>query len=124
MGEATKITGEERAPGSYVGITWDKGIMDVFDEASEPLEAFLRILKDVDGGICVPDEGHPVLCAKVMEVLLDHQRRVISLAVECVDGQVGKVILNAHDHGEENRKKGVAGQYCRARVATREVHHG
>ncbi len=101
---------------NYSHLIHDHNMMDVFDEASEPARAFLRILEDVDGGICVPDEGHPVLCAKVLEVLLDHQRRVIAQAVECVDGRVGKIILNAHDHGEENREKGIAGQYCRARI--------
>lgn len=119
--QEVRIHEDEGKPSSYVGITWDKGIMDVFAEATEPLKAFVRILEDVDGNICVPDEGHPVLCAKVLEVLLDHQRRVISQAVECVDGQVGEVILNAHDHGEENRNKGLAGKYCRARIATREA---
>ena len=89
--------------------------MDVFSEATDPIRAFMEILEGVDGQF-VPDEGHPVLCAKVLEVLLDHQRRVMAQAVECVDGQVGKVILNAHDHGEENRREGIAGQYCRARI--------
>lgn len=99
----------------YTNLTWDKGIMDVFSEATEPIQAFVEILGGVDGQF-VPDEGHPVLCVKVLEVLLDHQRRVMAQAVECVDGQVGKVILNAHNHSQENREEGIAGQYCRARI--------
>jgi hypothetical protein len=105
----------EGKPTSYTNLTWDQSIVDVFDRASEPLQAFIQIMEDVPGDF-VPDEGHPRLCAKVLEVLLDHQRRVMAQAVECVDGQVGKIILNAHLYGQENREARIAGQYCRARI--------
>ena len=113
----------EGKPISYTGLIFDQSLVNVFDEASEPLNAFVQILDGVDGDF-VPHEGYPRLCAKVLAALLDQERRVIAQAVKFVDGQVGKIVLNAHDHAYENQQARIAGQYCRARIATREVHHG
>lgn len=114
--QEVRIHEDEGKSDSYAKLIFDQTIVDVFDDATEPLQAFLRILENVGEDSGIPHEGHPVLCAKVMEALLDHQRRVITQAVECVDGQVGRVILNAHDYCQENREEGIAGQYCRARI--------
>lgn len=113
--QEVRIHEDEGKPSSYVGITWDKGIMDVFAGASEPLRAFLSIMEDVSGDM-VPDEGHPVLCAKVLEALLEQQRRVMAQAVECVHGQVGKIVVNAHNYSYVNQQERIAGQYCAARI--------
>lgn len=99
----------------YTGLTFDLALVDVFDEASEPLKAFVKILEDVDGD-SVPHEGHPRLCAKVLEALLEQQRRVMAQAVECVHGQVGKIVLNAHNYSYVNQQERIAGQYCAARI--------
>jgi hypothetical protein len=123
--QEVRIHEDEGKPDSFAKLTFDQSLVNVFDEASEPLKAFCALMEDIGSQVFeAPDPGYGPLCAKVLVALLDQQRRVMAQAVECVDGQVGMIVLNAHNYSFENREERIAGQYCRARIAKREVHHG
>jgi len=99
---------------------WSEDLKDVLDESFKPILAFTQILENVDGNISVPDEGHPVLVAKVMDVLLFHQKRVLDEAFKVIDREVGKINIARYTYAEENVKAGVAGQVCNAQLIGKE----
>ncbi len=103
--------------------TWSEDLKDVLEESIKPILAFTEILESVDGNTNVPFEGHPVLCARVLDVLLLHQKRVMDEAFEIIDRKVGSISVTRYSYGEENEKVGVAGQFCNARLIANEPPH-
>jgi len=96
--------------------TYSRKIEDVLSEALEPIEAFATIIDGISDDVSIPKEGHPRLCAKVLGVLLDHHKRVVSDALSAIGKDVGHIQITAFDYFEDNAIDGVAGQICGASI--------
>lgn len=95
--------------------TWSEDLKDILEDSFKPTVAFQQILEGVDGQY-VPNEGHPVLIARVLDVLLFHQKRVLDEAFEVIDRNVGNINVTRYTYAEENVNDGVAGQFCSAQL--------
>jgi hypothetical protein len=95
--------------------TWSEDLKDILEDSFKPIVAFTQILEGVDGQF-VPGEGHPALCARVLDVLLLNQKRVMDEAFEIIDRKVGSISVTRYTYAEENEKEGVAGKFCDARL--------
>lgn len=100
--------------------TWSEDLKDILEDSFKPVVAFQQILEGVDGQF-VPGEGHPVLCARVLDVLLFHQKRVMDEAFEVIDRKVGKISVTRYTYDEANQAAGVAGQFCNAQLIGNEA---